>query len=179
LDGQRQLAEEGDWVEWIIRIAVLQALAWQALGDISRALDVLERALVLAEPGGYVRTFLGEGAAMADLLRQAKAQEAKAQQAKAQRVMQDYADKLLLAFDEMAPAESSHPGAALLIEPLTPREMEVLQLLVAGASNAQIAQELFITVNTVKRHITHILGKLEAENRTQAAMRARELGLVE
>ena len=174
LDAQRQLAEEGDWVEWIIRIAVLQALAWQALGDISRALDVLERALVLAEPGGYVRTFLGEGAAMADLLRQAKAQEAKAQ-----RVMQDYADKLLLAFDEMAPAESSHPGAALLIEPLTPREMEVLQLLVAGASNAQIAQELFITVNTVKRHITHILGKLEVENRTQAAMRARELGLVE
>jgi LuxR family maltose regulon positive regulatory protein len=100
-------------------------------------------------------------------------------QTKAQKAMPDYVDKLLAAFDEMAPDEVSHPGAALLIEPLTPREDEVLQLLVAGASNAQIAEELFITVNTVKRHITHILGKLEAENRTQAAMRARELGLVE
>jgi LuxR family maltose regulon positive regulatory protein len=67
----------------------------------------------------------------------------------------------------------------VLIEPLTPRESEVLRFLVAGASNAQIAQELFITVNTVKRHITHILGKLGVDNRTQAAMRARELGLVE
>ena len=184
LDVQQQLAEEGDEVEWIVRIAVLQALAWQALGDIPRALKALERALVLAEPGGYMRTFLDGGTAMADLLRQAKAQRAKAQrakaqQAKAQRAMPDYVDKILLVFGEMTPDGPSRPGAALLIEPLTPREMEVLQLLAAGASNAQIAQELFITVNTVKRHITHILGKLEAENRTQAAMRARELGLVE
>ncbi|MBN1979205.1 MAG: hypothetical protein JW918_17550, partial [Anaerolineae bacterium] len=168
LDAQRQLAEEGDCVEWNIRISVLQALAWRALGDTPSALDALERALALAEPGGYVRTFLDGGAAVAALLRQTKAQKA----------MPGYVDKLLAAFGEMAPDEVSHPGVALLIEPLTPREDEVLQLLAAGASNAQIAGELFITVNTVKRHITHILGKLEAENRTQAAMRARELGLV-
>ena len=169
LEAQQQLAEEDDRVEWNIRILVLQVLAWQVLGDIPSALDALDHALVLAEPEGYLRTFLDGGAAMVPLLRQAKARKA----------VPDYVDKLLTAFDEMATDELSHPGAALLIEPLTPREMEVLQLLVAGASNAQIAQELFITVNTVKRHITHILGKLEAENRTQAALRARELNLVE
>ncbi|MBN1810340.1 MAG: AAA family ATPase [Anaerolineae bacterium] len=168
LDAQRQLAEEGDRVEWSIRLSVLQALAWQALGNTPSALDALEHALALAEPGGYVRTFLDGGTAMVALLCQAKAQKA----------MPDYVDKLLAAFGEMVPGEPPHPGAALLIEPLTPRENEVLQLLAAGASNAQIAEELFITVNTVKRHITHILGKLGVENRTQAAMRARELGLI-
>jgi LuxR family maltose regulon positive regulatory protein len=173
LDAQRQFAEEGDWVEWAIRIAVLQALAWQALGDMSNALDALERALVLAEPGGYVRIFLDGGTAMATLLCQAKAQ-----QAEAQRVMSGYVDKLLPAFGEMMAGESTHPGGSLSIEPLTPRETEVLRLIVAGASNPQIAQELFVTVNTVKRHITHILGKLGVDNRTQAAMRARELGLL-
>ena len=169
LDAQRQLAEEDDWVEWIIRIAVLQALAWHALDDISKAMNALERTLVLAEPGGYVRTFLDGGTAMADLLRQAKAQ----------RVMRGYADKLLLAFGEMVTRKPTNPSDSPPIEPLTRREGEVLLLVVAGASNAQIAQELCISINTVKRHITHILGKLGAENRTQAVVRARELGLVE
>jgi LuxR family maltose regulon positive regulatory protein len=132
-------------------------------------LDALECALILAEPGGYVRIFLDEGTAMATLLRQAKAQQAKV----------GYVDKLPSAFGEMTASEPTHPGGSLLIEPLTPRESQVLQLLAAGASNAQIAQDLFITVDTVKRHITHILGKLGANNRTHAAVRARELGLVE
>ena len=62
--------------------------------------------------------------------------------------------------------------------PLTARELEVLQQLAAGRSNLAIAEELVITLDTVKRHVTHILDKLEAANRTQAVARARELGLV-
>jgi LuxR family maltose regulon positive regulatory protein len=169
LNAQRQLAEEGEHIEWSIRVSALQALVWQALGNMPNALDALEHALALAELGGYVRTFLDGETAMADLLRLAKAQ----------RVMPEYADKLLLAFGEMVTRKPTHPSDSLPIEPLTPREKEVLLLVVAGASNAQIAQELFISINTVKRHITHILGKLGAGNRTQAVVRARELGLVE
>jgi LuxR family maltose regulon positive regulatory protein len=170
LDAQQQLAKEGDRVEWTIRISVLQALAQQALGDIPGALDALKHALILAEPGGYVRVFVDEGAPMAALLRQARKPWQKA--------MPGYVDKLLAAFDEAASSGPTHPGT-LLIEPLTLREIEVLQLVVAGDSNAQIAQQLFITVNTVKRHITHILGKLGVDNRTQAAVCARTLGLVD
>ena len=72
-------------------------------------------------------------------------------------------------------AAPSIPG---LIERLTERELEVLQLLAAGKSNREIAAELFVTLDTVKKHTTHILGKLGATNRTQAAARARDLGLV-
>jgi LuxR family transcriptional regulator, maltose regulon positive regulatory protein len=65
-----------------------------------------------------------------------------------------------------------------LVEPLTVRELEVLQLLAAGTPNQAIAEELVITLDTVKRHVTHILAKLGVANRTQAVGRARELGLL-
>jgi LuxR family maltose regulon positive regulatory protein len=71
------------------------------------------------------------------------------------------------------------PGdSSLQVETLSPRELEVLQLLALGKPNRDIARELFVTLDTVKRHVTHILGKLEVSNRTQAAARARSLGMV-
>ena len=72
-------------------------------------------------------------------------------------------------------AASAPPGLA---EPLTDREMEVLRLLAAGKSNQRIAHDLVVALNTVKKHVTHVLGKLGAANRTEAFARARELGLI-
>jgi LuxR family maltose regulon positive regulatory protein len=76
-------------------------------------------------------------------------------------------------------AEPDAPHAAVpgLIDPLTSRELEVLQMLAAGKSNQAIAGQLVVTLDTVKKHVSHVLGKLGAANRTEAVTRARELGL--
>ena len=88
----------------------------------------------------------------------------------------DYAATLLSAFGEAAPAAPSPAGS--LLEPLTERELDVLRLLVAGLSNAAMAQELVITVGTVKRHVNSIYGKLGVNSRTQAIARAHTLHLL-
>jgi LuxR family maltose regulon positive regulatory protein len=179
LDRQLELAKENGRLGWEIEVLILQALALQAQDDADQALVALQRALTLAEPEGYARIFVDEGEPMMQLLRQAAPQG----------VAPGYVDKLLTAFEGLGSGvagEAGTPGLKpeatqpeTLAEPLTPRELEVLQLVVSGASNPEIAQKLFITVNTVKRHITNILGKLEVSNRTQAAVRAQELGLAE
>jgi LuxR family maltose regulon positive regulatory protein len=141
-------------------------MAFQARDDLQRALSVLEQALSLAEPEGYVRTFLDEGEPMARLLRQALSQG----------IAPNYAARLLAAFDaevDLTPAPMDP-----LIEPLTERELEVLRLIVAGLSNPDSAEELFIAVSTVKSHVNHIYGKLGVENRVQAVNRARSLELL-
>jgi LuxR family maltose regulon positive regulatory protein len=79
----------------------------------------------------------------------------------------------------MLDAPGALPGSDRLVEPLSEREIEVLRLLASGRSNRDIAGELFVTLDTVKKHVTHILGKLEVVNRTEAAVRARSIGLVD
>jgi LuxR family transcriptional regulator, maltose regulon positive regulatory protein len=158
----------------MIEILVLQTLARLAEDDTSGAVRTLARALPLAEPEGYVRIFVDEGASMAALLRSAASGGASP----------GYAGELLVAFRH--PAESSvpcieatPPGVAqLLPQPLSERELEVLQLIASGLSNREIAQELFVTPGTVKRHTHNIYGKLEVRSRTQAVARARDLNLV-
>jgi len=179
LDRQLELAQEKGRLGWEIEVLILQALAWQAQGDINQAVATLQRALILAEPEGYARIFVDEGKSMKQLLRQAAPRG----------VTPDYVNKLLATFEGSRSQASGVIGppdlesetgrSETLTEPLTSREREVLCLIVSGASNPEIAQKLFITVNTVKRHVTNILGKLEVSNRTQAAMRAREMGLGE
>src|SRR5262249_21105158 len=98
-------------------------------------------------------------------------------------VPQRYLERLLRAFQPSAPAGAAPPATgdtdrAGLAEPLSGRELEVLRLLAAGMSNQQIADELVVTLATVKKHVGHILGKLAAANRTQAVARARVLGLL-
>jgi LuxR family maltose regulon positive regulatory protein len=150
----------------MIRILALQALAFQIQDDSEQALSALERALTLAEPEGYVRTFVDEGEPMARLLRRALSQG----------IAPNYVARLLAAFDEEV--ELTSPAMESLIEPLSEREMEVLRLIVAGLSNPEIAEELFIAVSTVKSHVNHIYGKLGVKSRTQAVARARELSLL-
>ena len=158
-------AEKSGWIHKEIKILILQALALKASGDSKEALTALERALSLAEPEGYVRAFIDEGAPMGELLRQAAARGIKL----------DYVSALLAALESETKAKGVHPS---LIEPLSERELEVLRLLATGLANKEIAQTLFIAVGTVKQHLKSIYGKLQAHNRTEAAGRARDLGLL-
>jgi LuxR family maltose regulon positive regulatory protein len=100
------------------------------------------------------------------------------------RIAIGYLARLNRAFDTAAArSESDHrrgsaPPTPGIVEPLTNRELEVLQMLAAGRSNQAIADRLVVTLDTVKKHVTHLLGKLGAANRTEAVARARELGLI-
>jgi LuxR family maltose regulon positive regulatory protein len=149
--------------------AQIEALALRALadwrdGDQPGALTALERALRLAEPEGYVRLFADLGLPMARLL----------QEARSRRVMPEYVATLLAACG----AEPTDPELTLP-EPLSSREVEVLRLLAAGLTNREIAGALSISPETVKRHTAGIYGKLGAGNRTEAAARARDLGILD
>jgi LuxR family maltose regulon positive regulatory protein len=149
-----------------IEILALQALVdWQS-GALPDAMGALERALRIAEPEGYVRLFADLGMSMGRVL----------QEARARGVMPDYVDKLLSAF-----VSGPSPTSALrhgFPEPLTRREQEVLELITAGLTNAEIAGKLVISAETVKKHTGNIYSKLGVSNRTAAAARARELNLL-
>jgi LuxR family transcriptional regulator, maltose regulon positive regulatory protein len=166
----------------VIEIRALQALARHASGDEPAGLAALAEALTLATPEGYLRVFVDEGAPMATLLDRLLTTPTTAQAVAAAQVPSAFLDRLLEAFEQTGQAvlPRSRRGTALpgLVAALSAREVEVLGLLAAGKSNPAIAQELVITLDTVKRHVTHILDKLGAANRTQAVTRARELGLL-
>ncbi len=148
----------------MIEALALQALAHWRQGDQAKSMTTLERALRLAEPEGYVRRFADLGLPMVRLLQEARSRD----------VLPDYVAKLLAACG----ADLALPSEAALPEPLTPREQEILELIAAGLTNREIAQQLVISPTTVKKHAGNILGKLGVSNRTEAATRARELDLI-
>jgi ATP/maltotriose-dependent transcriptional regulator MalT len=170
LDRLRQDAEPKARMGSVLEIIVLRALALEAQGNRKEALATLERALMLAEPEGYIRLFVDEGAPMQALLRLARARG----------MLPGYVTKLLAAFDEHTRASPNLHTAysSSLVEPLTEREREVLRLLLEGASNREIARHLVLSVNTVKKHVYNICGKLGVQSRTQAIVRARTLNLL-
>jgi LuxR family maltose regulon positive regulatory protein len=126
--------------------------------------QLLGDALVLAEPGGFIRTFVDEGIPMSRLLSEAAARE----------MMPDYVARLLAAFEIRDDRPSSQP----LIEPLSQRELEVLRLIAEGLSNQEIGERLFLALDTIKGHNRSIFEKLEVKRRTEAIARGRELGLL-
>jgi LuxR family transcriptional regulator, maltose regulon positive regulatory protein len=158
-------AEEGGRTGRVIEILVLRALARQALGDIPAALACLERAVTLAEPEGYVRVFIDEGAPIASLL----------QAAAKQGTARNYVRRLLAAVTETGPGS---PVQQALIEPLSERELDVLRLLGTELDGPDIARELMVSLNTVRTHTKHIYTKLAVTNRRAAVRRAAELGLL-
>jgi LuxR family maltose regulon positive regulatory protein len=167
LDRLLQSAEQGGRGGSAIEILVLLALAHQARGDLLGALDPLERALTLAEPEGYVRVFVDEGAPMAALL----------QGAAQRQVAADYVHALLSASG--APEDRSPAGQnSLEIEPLSERELEVLRLLATDLDGPQIANQLVVSLNTMRTHTKSIYNKLGVNSRRAAVRRAEELELL-
>jgi len=164
----------------IIEIQALRALALAARGDRAGALGALTEALTLGRQHGYLRVLADEGAPMRALLTQLAA-AGPGQQHAARRIDPGYLAALVRAcgpagaVPQRISAAAAPPGLA---EPLTDRELEVLRLIAAGRSNQRIAHDLFVALDTVKKHVTHVLGKLGAENRTEAVARARQLGLI-
>ncbi len=151
-----------------LEILILRALALSAQNDRHGALTTMERALTPAAPEGYIHLFLDEGAPMQALLRQIHIHMHGS--------VQGYVATLLSAFSGQQASTSPRPNS--LVEPLTEREREVLRLLLEGASNREIARRLVLSINTVKRHIYNICGKLGVQSRTQAIVKARVLDLI-
>jgi LuxR family maltose regulon positive regulatory protein len=177
LDRLLRMAEASASLGIGIQVLVQQALVFQQRGRSKEALAALARALSIGEPEGYVRIFIAEGAPMQELLRQA-AQKG---------IMVNYVERLLAAMGAppltaalaAIPPSSAPPARpSPLVEPLSGRELEVLRLLAAGLANKEIAEELVISLGTVKNHLKSIYGKLEVDSRTRAVARGRELGLV-
>jgi LuxR family maltose regulon positive regulatory protein len=171
-----QQMEARGWQDERLRVMVLQAVALYVLAlqerrEKDRAMQVLGEALALAEPGGFIRLFVDEDAPMAQLLSIAAAQG----------MMADYIGKLRAAFEAEAQTgedKFNPPPAQPLIEPLSQRELEILQLIAQGLSNHEIGERLFLALDTVKGHNRRIFDKLQVHRRTEAVARARVLGLL-
>jgi len=179
LDRLHAAAVAQDRTGSLIETGALRALALAAAGDDAGAVTALAEALLLACPQGYARVFADEGPPMAALLGRLIAAQ-RAGQAAAD-VPLGYLARLQRVFDAGPPApDRCRDTAAVpgLVDPLTSRELEVLGMMAVGRSNQAIAGELVVTLDTVKKHVGHVLGKLGATNRTEAVARARELSLI-
>jgi LuxR family maltose regulon positive regulatory protein len=167
-----EAAESGKHTTRIIEILMLQSMVFQENGNQAKAMNSLECALILAEPGGFIRIFVDEGPPMASLLYEALSRG----------IEPDYVQRLLGAFpiDEPGKADpsKSQTSESKLVEPLSEREIEVLQLIAEGLTNQEIASKLFLSLNTIKVHTRNIYGKLSVNNRTQAAARAKDLEIL-
>jgi LuxR family transcriptional regulator, maltose regulon positive regulatory protein len=170
LEPYRRRAEERALADEQLRTLILQAVAFDALGERSRAVELLDAALGMAESGGFIRVFVDEGAPMARLLREALSRG----------VRPEYVRRLLAAFpaDEAGRAAShaARVGGSRLAEPLSGRELEVLALIARGLTNQEIALRLYLSLHTVKSHARSIYAKLGVSSRTQAVARGRALG---
>ncbi len=179
LEPWRQQMEAKGWQDERLKVMILQAVALHAHGKKDKAAQLLGDALALAEPGGFIRIFVDEGIPMAELLTRMNASREGG-------AMKEYIHKLLAAFGNQKdvhpfgsaqdkPSALSHQP---LVEPLSQRELEILQFITQGLSNREISERLFLALSTVKGHNRSIFDKLQVKSRTEAIARARELGLL-
>ena len=171
LNPLRQEMEAKGWADELLKVMVLQAVALQAHSEKEKAAQVLVEALALAEPGGFVRIFVDEGEATRLLIAN--------QSRNRDHPLSDYAGKLLAAFvhPATAPKSANIQQKTDMIEPLSERELEVLRLLRSDLSGPEIAQQLIVSLNTVRTHTKNIFNKLGVNNRRASVRRAEELGL--
>jgi LuxR family maltose regulon positive regulatory protein len=174
------LAEAQKRTGSVLEILLTQALLHQAQGSPPQAFAALERALVLAEPEGYLRIFVDEGEKMRLLILDFRMRIEKQGHPNDHR-LSGYANQLLAAFPEPMEAVSQSKFEnrnSKIVDPLTDRELEILRLIAEGHSNTEISQQLYLALSTVKGHNLRIFNKLQVQNRTEAVARARELGLI-
>lgn len=183
LSGLEKSARSWGRIGRLIEIMVLESLALHEAGDISQANIALAESLLLAEPEGYVSVFLDEGQPMQYLLNQWLPHNES-------HPVRNYAVHLLLQLEKelgmkklavernLAPDGLPTKSGQELIEPLSQRELEVLEIMALGSTNQEIARQLIISPGTVKAHAASIYRKLDVANRTEAVMRARQLDLI-
>jgi LuxR family maltose regulon positive regulatory protein len=171
VEPQRQQAEAKRLPQRLLLVLAVQSVVFFAQGEKDKAVQVLTEALALTEPGGHIRLFVDEGALMAQLLLEAAARGIKP----------DYVARLLAAIEAGKRDRDDKPAlapAGSLIEPLSQRELKILQLIAQGLSNREIGERLFLALDTVKGHNRKMFDKLQVQSRTEAIARARALGLL-
>ena len=174
-----KLAETQGRLESIIQIRAVWALALQSSGNHQAALALLADSLALARPEGYIRVFADEGPPLAGLLRSLISARQRGLVPAVSGAEQDHVNRVARAFGpSLREAEPADQAKSALIVPLTGRELEVLNFVAAGKRNNDIAQELVVTLDTVKKHVSNIMGKLGASSRTHAVSVARDHGLI-
>jgi LuxR family maltose regulon positive regulatory protein len=172
LEPVRQQAEAKAWGDQRLQAMVLQALAYDAAGESEKAAQLLGEVLALSAPGGLLRLFIDEGAPMARLLYDALALGVEPRTIR----------QLLAAFPaadaEQTPSSKPPIVETGFVEPLSEREIEVLQLIAEGLTNQEVANQLYLSLHTVKVHARNIYSKLDVKNRTQAVAKAKALGIL-
>jgi LuxR family maltose regulon positive regulatory protein len=164
LEQIKALTDKASAAGWRYGLVYLHVLQTLSAPDMDTAVDFLAKALRIAHPEGFIRTFIDRGEELIPFLREAALRGKQS----------EYIGEILAAYTE----QPAHPALPLGIEALSERELEVLHLLAAGLTNRQIAEQLIVSISTVKSHVHHISGKLDVSNRTQAVARARQLGLL-
>ena len=179
LEPLRRQMETRGWQDEQLKVMVLQAVAHHAHGEKDKAVQLLSETLALAEPGGFIRIFVDEGEPMRMAISDFRLSIEK-QPRRQDNKLPGYADKLLAAFTQPAakPQPKIENPTPKMLEALSQRELEVLQLVAQGLSNQEIGKRLFLALDTVKGHNRSIYGKLQVQRRTEAIARARELGLL-
>jgi LuxR family maltose regulon positive regulatory protein len=176
LNGIHSQAESAGRLAHVIDIYLLKVLAYKASGESTTAIECLEAAITLAAPEGYIQTFVEFGEPMLHLLRETAGRGLSAM----------YVNKLLSAFDTRSQIQTTEPkdvdskllSTSQMMEPLTDRELEVLHLMAEGLTYNEIAEQIMISLNTVRTHFKNIYGKLFVHKRSQAIAKARELNLL-
>ncbi len=169
--------EAKKWQDERLRVMVLQSVAHFAHGEKEKSAQLLGDVLMLAEPGGFIRTFVDEGETMRLMIADCRLQIEN-------KTVAEYADRILAAFPvgkletRNSKSEIRNLKSEIPFEPLSARELQVLQLIAQGLSNREIGERLFLALSTVKGHSRIIFDKLQVRNRTEAVARARELGLL-
>jgi LuxR family maltose regulon positive regulatory protein len=175
---RRQMETKG-WQDERLKVMVLQVVAHHSHGEKGKAVQLLSETLALAEPGGFIRILVDEGEPMRMAISDFRLSLEKQPRGQDQKLL-GYVDKLLAAFVQpvtMPQSKIENPETKML-EPLSQRELEVLQLVARGLSNHEIGERLFLALDTVKGHNRSIYAKLQVQRRTEAIARARELGLL-
>jgi LuxR family maltose regulon positive regulatory protein len=171
--------DEKGWQDERLKVMVLQAVALHAHGQKDEAIHLLGEVLALAEPGGFIRIFVDEGEPMRMAISDFRLSIKKQPRGQDPKLL-GYVDKILAAFAQPAamPQLKIENPEAKMLEQLSQRELEVLQLVAQGLSNSEIGERLFLALDTVKGHNRSIYAKLQVQRRTEAIARARELGLL-